>query len=111
MDAAVLIAGLALGVSAIGFFYKIGQDTRHQSPGADKLDQVLERTKNMDKKLDDISAWQREAASIHASHEERLKTLFNRNESLERRMENVERRMDDREVVNAALQKILEKVS
>lgn len=110
MDAAVLIAGLALGVSAIGFFYKIGQDTRHQS-GADKLDQVLDRTKTMDKKLDDISAWQREAASIHASHEERLKTLFNRTEAVERRLENVERRMDDREVVNAALKKILEKVS
>lgn len=106
MEPAVLIAALALGVSAIGFFYKIGQDTRGKSScenGEDKLDQIYRTTETINKKLDDIAEWQRKAAEIHASHEERIKTLFNR-------VERVEKRMEDREVMTAALQKILERM-
>lgn len=106
MEPAVLVSAFALGVSAVGFFYKIGQDTRSKPPcenGEDKLDQIYRTTETINKKLDDIAEWQRKAAEIHASHEERIKTLFNR-------VELVEHRMEDREVMTAALQKILERV-
>lgn len=102
MEAAVLIAALALGVSAVGFFYKIGRDTGAPPPPSDKLDQVLAGNQTINKKLDAIAEWQREAASIHASHGEQIKTLFNR-------LETVEHRMEDRKLILQALTRILEK--
>ena len=58
----------------------------------------------MSKKIDKIADWQREAAGIHASHSEQIKTLFNR-------VGNLESRMEDRQVINEALKKILERMS
>ena len=107
MDASILIAAGALGLSAIGFFYNLGRDTKgksEQAPDDDKLDQIYKTTESINKKLDEIAKWQRDAASIHASHGEQIKTLFNR-------VERVENRMEDREVMTQALQKILERVS
>ena len=107
MDASILIAAGALGLSAIGFFYNLGRDTKgktEQEPDDDKLDRIYKTTEDINKKLDEIAKWQRDAASIHASHSEQIKTLFNR-------VERVEHRMEDREVMTQALQKILERVS
>lgn len=107
MDAAVLIAALALGVSAIGFFYKVGRDTKHNPPcnsGEDKLDQIYTMLETANRKIDKIVDWQREATAVHEKHGEQIKTLFHR-------LERVEDRMEDRETMNAALSKILERVS
>lgn len=105
MDGSIIVAVAAMAISAISFFYKIGQDSHGgKSDRSDKIDQVLESTKTINKKLDDIAKWQREAAAIHSAHDEKINTLF-------RRMEVVERRLEDREVMNDALRKILEKVS
>lgn len=106
VEPAVLIAALALGVSAIGFFYKLGRDTRgEKSAGADNemLSQIYRSTETINKKLDDISDWQREATKVHTSHEERIKTLFNI-------VSNLGNRMDNLEVINKAIQKILERL-
>lgn len=112
MDVSVLIAAFALGVSAIGFFYKLGRDTKanhSESEGKSneskesKLDQIYKSTEKINDKLDEIAKWQQKAAEIHASHEERIKTLFNR-------VERVESRMEDREVMTDALKKILERM-
>lgn len=107
MDASILIAAGALGLSAIGFFYNLGRDTKgksEQEPDDDKLDRIYKTTEDINKKLDEIAKWQREAASIHASHGEQIKTLFNR-------VQVVENRMEDREVMTKSLQKILERMS
>lgn len=107
MEPAILISALALGLSAIGFFYKLGRDTKSEKPkeAADNemLSQIYRSTETINKKLDDIAEWQREATRVHTSHEERIKTLFNR-------VDNLENRMEDREVINRALQKILERL-
>lgn len=106
MDYSILIAALALGLSAIAFFYNLGRDTKHQEksdPEENKLDQIYDRLQEVGGKVDKIIEWQREAASIHASHGEQIKTLFNR-------VQNLESRMEDREVMTAALQKILERM-
>ena len=107
MDASILIAAGALGLSAVGFFYNLGRDTKgksEQEPDDDKLDQIYKTTEYINKKVDEIAKWQREAAGIHASHGEQIKTLFNR-------VERVENRMEDREVMTKSLQKILERMS
>lgn len=106
MEPAVLIAALALGVSVIGFFYKLGQDTKDKGRESDggKLDQIYDRIEDIGGKVDKIIEWQQTAHGIHESHKEQLKTLF-------RRVENLESRMEDREVMNTALQKILEGLS
>lgn len=106
MDASILIAALAAALSAIAFFYNIGRDTKNQgAPEQEesKLDQIYDRLQDVGSKVDKIIEWQRDAASIHASHSEQIKTLFNR-------VERVEHRMEDREVMTAALQKILERM-
>ena len=99
MDASIIISGLALGVSAIVFFYKIGQDTEKNE--SSKIDEVLHRIEKIDKKIDDMTKWQREAVGIHASHSEQIKTLYNKLEQLESRIE-------DRTVMLDALKNILE---
>ena len=107
MDTSILIAAGALGLSAIGFFYNLGRDTKgktEQEPDDDKLDQIYKTTESINKKLDEIAKWQRDAAGIHASHGEQIKTLFNR-------VQVVENRMEDREVMTKSLQKILERMS
>lgn len=107
MDASLLIAAGALGLSAIGFFYNLGRDTKskpEKEPDDSKLDQIYKTIEGMDKKLDGIAQWQQDAAKIHSSHEERIKTLFTR-------IEHVEGQMEDRKVMITALQLILEKVS
>lgn len=109
MDISAVVALLALGVSAIGFFYKVGRDTSKDG-GADKMDQVLETVRTINKKLDDIADWQREAAGIHASHGEQIKTLFRKADAVEQRLDTIDRRLEDRAIVNEALKKILEKV-
>lgn len=101
----MIVSIIAVGLSAIAFFYNIGKDSGNKNPGVEdsKLDRIYSITETINKKLDDIAEWQRKAAEIHASHEERIKTLFNR-------VERVEHRMEDREVMTEALKKILEKV-
>lgn len=93
-------------LAAVAFFYGVGRDTKSKDPPPDesKIDQIIANIQDMSKKIDKIAEWQREAASIHASHGEKIKTLFVR-------VENLESRMEDRQVMTAALQKILEKVS
>lgn len=90
MDASILIAACALGLSVIGFFYNLGRDTRERAahaPEDEKLDQIYKTTESINQKLDEIARWQQEAAGIHASHSEQLKTLFNRVERVEHRLE------------------------
>lgn len=104
MDYGIMISAGALIVSAVAFFYGVGRDTKDKGPPDDsKIDQLITTTTDMSHKLDKIADWQREAASIHASHGEQIKTLFNR-------VQNLESRMEDRGIMIAALQKILEKV-
>ena len=100
MDASILIAAGALGLSAIGFFYNLGRDTKgkaEEEPDDDKLDQIYKTTEAINKKLDEIAKWQMEAASIHSSHSEQIKTLFNR--------------VNDQTIIMKALEKILERMS
>lgn len=107
MEYSVIVSIFAVGLSAVAFFYNIGKDSIKNPPlqqvEDSKLDRIYSTTETINKKLDDIAEWQRKAAEIHASHEERIKTLFNR-------VERVEHRMEDREVMTEALKKILEKV-
>lgn len=104
MDASILISAGALGIAAISFFYGIGRDSKSgQSQDESKIDHLINTTTEMSHKLDKIAEWQREAASIHASHGEQIKTLFNR-------VGNLENRMEDRETMTKALQKILERM-
>lgn len=104
MDYGIIVSAGALIVSAVAFFYGIGRDSKDKGPPDDsKLDQLISTVTGMNQKLDNIAEWQREAAGIHASHGEKIKTLFNR-------VENLESRMEDRGVMIEALQKILEKV-
>ena len=104
MDASILISAGALGIAAISFFYGIGRDSKggHEQEES-KIDQIISTTTEMSRKLDKIAEWQREAAGIHASHSEQIKTLFSRVDTLDRRME-------DRRVINDALKKILERM-
>lgn len=104
MGASILISAGALGIAAISFFYGIGRDSKGgQDQEESKIDQLINTTTEMSHKLDKIAEWQREAAGIHASHSEQIKTLFNRIDTLDRRME-------DRQVINDALKKILERM-
>lgn len=106
MDYTVIISVASLCLAAVAFFYGVGRDTKSKEPPPDdsKIDQIIANIQDMSKKIDKIADWQREAAGIHASHSEKIKTLFNR-------LENLENRMEDRQVMTTALQKILEKVS
>ena len=114
MDAAILISALALGLSAIGFFYKLGRDTKEEKTKSqtdnEMLSQIYRSTETINKKLDDIAEWQREAAQIHTSHEERIKTLFNSQQRFEDKFAHIEKRLEDREILNKAIQKILERM-
>lgn len=106
MEYSVIIAGGALVVSAIGLFYKVGQDTKgrsEQSPGDGKLDQISDQLDTVLEKIDKIVEWQREATGIHESHKEQLKTAF-------RRIDSLEQRTGDLHIIGEALQKILERV-
>ena len=106
MDASILIAAGALGLSAIGFFYNVGRDTKGKNCSDNdesKLDQIYNRIEAVDEKVDKIVEWQRIATGIHESHKEQIKTLF-------RRVENLEHRMEDRETITKSLQKILERL-
>ena len=102
MSWTVLISAAALVVSIAGAVYKLGQDTKNNS--TDKLDQIVSQTDRINRKLDSIAEWQREAAKIHTTHDERIKTLFNRVEALENRTDNLD-------TVKEKQKKILERVS
>lgn len=104
MDYSIIVSVGAVLLSAVSFFYGIGRDSK-SGPSQDesKIDQLINTTTEMSHKLDKIAEWQREAAGIHASHSEQIKTLFNR-------VENLENRMEDRQIINDALRKILERV-
>lgn len=104
MDYSIIVSVIAVGVSAVSLFYGIGCDTKPDPQQDSKIDQLIATTTDMSRKLDNIADWQRDAAGIHASHSEQIKTLFNR-------VGNLESRMEDRQVINAALQKILERMS
>ena len=104
MDYSIIVSVIAVGVSAVSLFYGIGRDTKPDPQQDSKIDQLIATTTDMSHKLDKIAEWQREAAGIHASHSEQIKTLFNR-------VGNLESRMEDRQVINAAIQKILERMN
>ena len=106
MDYTVIISVASLCLAAVAFFYGVGRDTKSKDPTPDdsKIDQLIATTTDMSHKLDKIAEWQRDAAGIHASHSEQIKTLFNR-------VGNLESRMEDRQVINAAIQKILERMN
>lgn len=104
MDYSIIVSVIAVGVSAVSLFYGIGRDSKPDPQQDGKMDQLINTTTEMSRKLDKVAEWQREATAIHASHGEQLKTLFNR-------VSNLENRMEDREAMTKALQKILEKVS
>lgn len=103
MDYSIIVSVAAVGLSAVSLFYGIGRDSKPDRDQESKIDQLIATTTDMSHKLDKIAEWQRDAAGIHASHGEQIKTLFNR-------VENLENRMEDRQVINAALQKILERM-
>lgn len=106
MEPAVLIAAFALGVSIITFAYRLGRDTKSSPPrkdGEDKLDQIYTMLETANQKIDKIVDWQREATGIHEKHGEQIKTLFEQ-------IKHLENRMEDRQIINAALQKILERI-
>lgn len=103
MDYSIIVSIVAVGVSAVSLFYGIGRDTKPDHDQESKIDQLIATTTDMSHKLDKIAEWQRDAAGIHASHGEQIKTLFNR-------VGNLENRMEDRQVMTAALQKILERM-
>lgn len=104
MDYSIIVSIVAVGVSAVSLFYGIGRDTKPDHDQESKIDQLIATTTDMSHKLDKIAEWQRDAAGIHASHSEQIKTLFEQVKTLNARME-------DRQVINAALQKILERMS
>ena len=104
MDYTVIISVASLCLAAVAFFYGVGRDSKPDPQQDGKMDQLINTTTEMSRKLDKIAEWQQTAAGIHASHSEKIKTLFNR-------LENLENRMEDRQVINAALQKILERMS
>lgn len=104
MDYSIIVSIVAVGVSAVSLFYGIGRDTKPDPQQDSKIDQLIATTTDMSRKLDKIAEWQRDAAGIHASHSEQIKTLFEQVKTLNARME-------DRQVMNAALQKILERMS
>lgn len=106
MDTSIIIAGASLALSGIIFFYGVGRDTKGEKNGEvdeSKLDQIVKTTETINKKLDDIAKWQQDAIKIHSSHEERIKTLFTR-------VDSIETRLNDRNLIMEALKKILEKV-
>ena len=103
MDYSIIVSVAAVGLSAVSLFYGIGRDTKPDQQQESKIDQLIATTTDMSHKLDKIAEWQRDAAGIHASHGEQIKTLFNS-------VGNLESRMEDRQVINAALQKILERM-
>lgn len=103
MDYSIIVSVVAVGFSAVSFFYGIGRDSKPDPQQDSKIDQLIATTTDMSHKLDKIAEWQRDAAGIHASHSEQIKTLFNR-------IGNLESRMEDRQIINAALQKILERM-
>lgn len=104
MDYSIIVSVAAVGLSAVSLFYGIGRDTKPDPQQDSKIDQLIATTTDMSHKLDKIAEWQRDAAGIHASHGEQIKTLFEQVKTLNARME-------DRQVINAALQKILERMS
>ena len=104
MDYTVIISVASLCLAAVAFFYGIGRDSKPDPQKDSKIDQLIATTTDMSQKLDKIADWQREAAGIHASHSEQIKTLFNR-------IGNLESRMEDRQVINEALKKMLERMS
>lgn len=104
MDYSIIVSIVAVGVSAVSLFYGIGRDTKPDPQQDSKIDQLIATTTDMSHKLDKIAEWQRDAAGIHASHSEQIKTLFEQVKTLNARME-------DRQVINAALQKILDRMS
>lgn len=113
MDYSIIVAVAALVLSAIGFFYKIGRDTKTDSNNTDdsKLDLIYRSTETINKKLDDIADWQRDAAQIHTSHEERIKTLFSNFTEVKDHLSRIDKRLEDREILNKAIQKILERMN
>lgn len=104
MDYTIIVSVAAVVISAVSLFYGIGRDSKPDPQQDSKIDQLIATTTDMSQKLDKIAEWQRDAAGIHASHSEQIKTLFNR-------VGNLESRMEDRQVMTAALQKILERMS
>lgn len=104
------ISLLAMLIAAIGFFYRIGRDSRDNNNRIGKLDQLVDSTNKINDKLDKIADWQREAASIHSSHSEQIKTLFNRVGRVEESVDSLGKRMEDRSAMIIALQKILERL-
>ena len=104
MDYTIIVSVFAAGLSAVSLFYAIGRDSKPDPQQDSKIDQLIATTTDMSHKLDKIAEWQRDAAGIHASHSEQIKTLFNR-------VGNLESRMEDRQVINAAIQKILERMN
>ena len=104
MDYTIIVSVAAVVISAVSLFYGIGRDSKPDPQQDSKIDQLIATATDMSQKLDKIAEWQRDAAGIHASHSEQIKTLFNR-------VGNLESRMEDRQVMTAALQKILERMS
>ena len=114
VEPAILISALALGLSAIGFFYKLGRDTkgeRENDSESGKLDQIYDRIEDIGGKVDKIIEWQQTAHGIHEKQREQIKTLFNNIERIETKLTNIDGRLNDREVLNKSLEKILERLS
>lgn len=113
MDYTIIVAVAALILSAIGFFYKLGRDTKNDqsNDGESKLDQIYRSKETINKKLDSIAEWQRDAAQIHTSHEERIKTLFTNLSEAKDHLSLIDKRLEDREILNKAIQKILERMN
>lgn len=103
----IFVSVLAVAVSVISLAYRFGQDTKGEgsdsAPDESMMEQIYKTTETINRKLDEVAQWQREAAGIHATHGEQIKTLFHKCNVLEGRLE-------DNLIVAQTLRKILEEL-
>lgn len=115
MDGSIAVAALALGVSAVSFFYKMGRDTKDTSPPSPdatdaRLDEIAKSVTSINGKMDKVMEWQQTAAGLHAKYAEQIESLFHRDAEARSRMERIEQKLDDRSTELSVLRSILEKV-
>ncbi len=116
MNAGIVVSVAALVLSAVSFFYKMGQDVRNKPPEEGRelqdarIEDIARNVGNINAKLDKVMEWQMEVAGAHARHGEQIDTLFHYNTENRQRMERMERKLDERAAEQRALEKILERL-
>lgn len=116
MNAGIVVSVAALVLSAISFFYKMGQDIKEQPPDENRdaqdarIEEIARNVGNINSKLDKVMEWQMEVTGAHARHGEQIDTLFHYNTENRQRMERMERKLDERATEQRVLEKILERL-